>query len=426
MIESLPSLSDNPTVGAMIAQRVSGNSESQKLCGPELALTGGRPKLDREKVWELSYQKRCWYCGTPCDMEAQKCPKCQRGRFEEWTPTKIARFLHISRRTVYRALEEKPEDYKPDALQFVLPTDLEACESIKNWRESIRRSGHLSTMNHVAKMIKAFQGKLVPNWKCHPDRFDLDKAKEFVSAYLDHYKVKKLPHDLRLGVRSFLGSKSIAIPRGMGSQFGLGGEKVGYGNYGHIKLTDQQIDQIQEILKDDLETRLFFNWGIESCARSETIAKTEISKIEPQENGLVIARVYESKTDKPWTKYLLTSKYPHASKTWEEIQAYVKAHPERRYLFLDNESDYRHLEARMSKKLKEVYQALGLTDPYFYDKPIHSLRHIGAHLWLRRTNWDYVLVARIGGWESVQTLIDCYGEMTADVVLQKIMELEKA
>ena len=387
---------------------------------------GGRPKLDREKVWELSYQKRCWYCGIPVQIDAVKCPKCQRARFEAWGKTQIAKFLQISERTVYRALEEKPEDYKPEALQFILPTDLEACESIKNWREGIRRSGSLSTMRRIPPLIKAFEGKLVPNWKCHPDRFDLEKAKEFVSVYLEHCKVKKLPPQLRLSIRSFLASKNIAIPRGMGSQFGLGGEKESYGLYAHIKLTDAQIhDQAQEILKDDLETRTFFNEGVETCARSQTLAKTEVSKIDAEDSGLVTIRVYESKTEKPWTKYLLTNKYSHAMKTWQDIQAYMKQHPDRRFLFLDKESDYQTFEDRISKKLRELYQALGLTDPYFYMKPIHSLRHIGAHLWLRRTKYDYFLVAKIGGWSSVQTLIDCYGELDSEAILQKIKELEK-
>jgi len=390
------------------------------------SVIGGRPKLDRQKVWELSFQKRCWYCGIPVQIDATKCPKCQRARFEPWNKTEIARFLHISERTVYRALEEKPEDYKPDVLQFVLPTDLEACDSIKNWREGIRRSGSLSTMTKVPLLIKAFEGKVLPNWKCHPDRFDLDKAKEFVSVYLEQFKVKKLPPKLRLSIRSFLASKNIAIPRGMGSQFGLGGEKESYGKYAHIKLTDAQIDQAQEILKDDPETRRFFNYGIESCARSQTIAKTEISKIDVEENGLIAIRVYETKTEKPWTKYLLTTKYPHAMKTWQDIQAYMKENPDRRFLFLDKESDYEAFAERICKKLKELYQALGMTDPYFYKKPVHSLRHIGAQLWLRRTKRDYGFVAEVGGWKTIDVLKDCYGGLTPEDMLEKLKELEKA
>jgi len=387
---------------------------------------GGRPRLDREKVWELSYQKRCWYCGIPVQIDAVKCPKCQRARFEPWSKVEIAKYLHMGERTVYSILQEKPEDYKPEALQFVLPTDLEACESIKEWREGIRRSGSLTTMHIVSLLIKAFQGKIVPNWKCHPDRFDLEKAKEFVSLYLEQFKVKKVPRHFRQAIRSFLASKNIAIPRGMGSQFGLGGEKESYGQYAHIKLTDAQIDQAQEILKDDLETRTFFNYGIESCARSQTLAKTEISKIDVEENQLIAIRVFESKTEKPWTKYLLTTKYPHAMQTWQDIQAYMKAHPNRRFLFLDKESDYQAFEDRICKNLKELYQTLGLTDPYFYMKPIHSLRHIGAQLWLRRTKRDYGFVAEVGGWKTIDVLKDCYGGLTPEDMLEKLRELEKA
>jgi len=388
---------------------------------------GGRPRLDRDKVWELLHQKRCWYCDTPVAMDAEKCGRCGKGRFEAWTPTEIARYLKMGRASVYRIIEEMPKDYKPEILDYTLPTDLENCESIQNWRSMIKASGHLSTLTRVPPIIKICKGEIAKGFKCHPDRFDLEKAKQFVSIYLEEHKdKKKLSHQLRLGIRSFFASKNIAIPRGFGQQLGLGGEKESFGKYGHIKLSDDQIDQIRDFLSDDPETLLFFDAGIEWCTRAETIARTEISKIE-RVDGLVQIRVYESKTDKTWMKYLLTTKYPHAKETADELEAYMKEHSDRKpYLFLDREEDSDKFQARMCQKLREAYEAIGLNDPYFYKRPIHSLRHIGAHLWLRRTNWDYVLVAKIGGWDDVQTLIDCYGEMTADVVLQKIMELEKA
>jgi len=386
---------------------------------------GGRPRLEREKVWELSKQKRCWYCGTPCEMEADKCPKCRKGRFEPWGITEIAKFLKMSRSTVYRAIEEMPKDYKPEVVEFVLPTDLESCESIQNWKRGIQLSGHLSAFKNLPVFKKICQGVILQGFKCHPDKFDLEKMQQFVSAYLEEKKVKKLPRQFRMAMRSFLASRGMAIPRGAGSQYGVSGEKDSYGEYGHIKLSDDQIDQMRDYLSDNLEALFFFDYGIETCARAQTIVNTEISKIE-KTNGLIQIRVLESKTQKQWTKYLLTTKYSHAKDTAQELEAYTKAHPQRRLLFLDEGQTYREFEQKICKKLKEAYEAIGVTDPYFYKKPIHSLRHIGAHLWLRRTKYDYVLVAKIGGWEDVQTLIDCYGEMTADVVLQKILELERA
>ena len=74
--------------------------------------------------------------------------------------------------------------------------------------------------------------------------------------------------------------------------------------------------------------------------------------------------------------------------------------------------------------MKEVYRKIGITEQYFYSHPIHALRHAGAIRLLELTDWNYELVARLGGWTNAQTLRDCYGAMPEEVVLRVVSRLE--
>ena len=76
----------------------------------------GRPKVDRDAIWNLYSQKECYFCGKLNLAEAEKCSSCGKRRFKPMTPTKIARRLAISIPTVYRALKEKPEQFQPSQI----------------------------------------------------------------------------------------------------------------------------------------------------------------------------------------------------------------------------------------------------------------------------------------------------------------------
>ena len=46
---------------------------------------------------------------------------------------------------------------------------------------------------------------------------------------------------------------------------------------------------------------------------------------------------------------------------------------------------------------------------YWIDRSIHSLRHIFAQLWLRKSKWNFGVVADRGHWETLDTLKKHYG-----------------
>ena len=77
--------------------------------------------------------------------------------------------------------------------------------------------------------------------------------------------------------------------------------------------------------------------------------------------------------------------------------------------------------ANLQKLFKKCYNDVGLSDPYWRLRPFHSIRHIFAHYWLRKTNFNYEQVAKQGHWGATTELKRSYGQLPnelfyADVV----------
>lgn len=82
----------------------------------------------------------------------------------------------------------------------------------------------------------------------------------------------------------------------------------------------------------------------------------------------------------------------------------------------------REFQSMISKSLSEVYRHLGKTNDYFFNHPTHVLRHIGAHYWLSKKDYNYGLVAEIGGWNTIDELKKSYGLIPPEKILEIIEE----
>jgi hypothetical protein len=70
--------------------------------------------------------------------------------------------------------------------------------------------------------------------------------------------------------------------------------------------------------------------------------------------------------------------------------------------------------------LRHCYEVAGLEDTFFYDRPIHSLRHVFAHYWLKKSGYDYNLVMKLGHWNNQKLLEGSYGKMDPAFLQNKI------
>jgi len=402
----------------------------------------------------------------------------------------IAKKYKVDKSSVQRLLADCGQ-WKEQIIEYVMyrdhvvPKDFRSYKSIQNWIDQIYRSGHLSALVHIPVMewictggrVSRKVGKKprwsIPEFTCNPDKFDLEEAQRFITLYLKKYNATSAPKRARMAIRHFLASKNMALPRGFGAQYGLSGEKISYGKYAHIKLSEEQIALAREIIRKDLENRrivlddydaetrakirmlieklkkrkgsidlkkevskgfdsgfdLAFELGITTCARAFALCSIPISRIR-KEGNLNILEVFEPKVKegdkylgrigKWWRKYVNSSLY-------EKIMEFVEKYPQRVMLFVDGntKSAVDRYADILGNYLKTVYYRLGLKEEYFYKKPLHSLRHIGAHRLLKLTDYNYDIVARLGGWKTAQIVKDCYGAMPEDVIIQVISKLNQ-
>ena len=60
---------------------------------------------------------------------------------------------------------------------------------------------------------------------------------------------------------------------------------------------------------------------------------------------------------------------------------------------------------------------------YWARKPMHSIRHIFAQTWLRKSKWNFGLVSLFGHWKIIDTLKLHYGERNDDTAIEQMMDL---
>jgi predicted transcriptional regulator len=226
-----------------------------------------------------------------------------------------------------------------------------------------------------------------------------------------------------MAVRNFCAVNGVSIPPKINGV--LSGKKQGYAKYSHVKLSFEKIDECVKLLGGKYgyaskEQALFVFYYL-TCARKQAGLDVKVHTITLHESGWVTCRVYESKTDQTYTK-LIPNDNPHQ----QIFLDYMKKREGCKYLFGDSVEELNKTYDLLPSIFEEIYRLAGIKEEYFYIMQVHALRHVGAHYWLNRTNYNHVIVSRIGGWKSVQTLIDCYGQPDEDYIIQFLTNNHKS
>jgi hypothetical protein len=200
---------------------------------------------------------------------------------------------------------------------------------------------------------------------------------------------------------------------------GVMSQKVpNYGKYADIRLTDAELEKADRFIKErwglDSDIYRWFWVGIESCSRFEALYNMNLDYTRHTgKTGKItyIMTAYESKTrhikDGKWIKYI------RRADTQKSLDLIKSRNGTRIY----ETNTYRHtFRIKITQTLIEIYRHLGKKD-YFENHPTHALRHVGAHYWLAKKNYNYGFVALIGGWNTIDELRKSYGEMPPDKVL---------
>jgi len=221
-----------------------------------------------------------------------------------------------------------------------------------------------------------------------------------------------------MACRSFSSYNGVAIPK-LPPDHILSGKKVGFGQYAHIRMSFKQINSCVESLKkqfgvDSFEVASFVFYYL-TGTRNKSLFPIKTASCEVAENGWITCRVYESKQFTTWKKFI-----PNDNPHYEIMQNWIEKRKQQHkpYLFSEDGTATEGFVKNLLNNFKGIYEENGLVEEYFVGHAIHCLRHVAAHYWLDRTGLSHGAVAKIVGWKDVQTLIQCYGEITDNQIFK--------
>lgn len=221
------------------------------------------------------------------------------------------------------------------------------------------------------------------------------------------------------GVRDFCRYYGMNWPRGTS---GIMSQKVpNHGKYSDIRLTGEELKKADDFIKKnwglDSDVYRWFWIGIESCARFSALYPMSLDytkHVSTSKKTTYIMTAFETKTRHikggKWLKYITrcdTQKSIDLLKDRGGSRIYESALPKYRFHIM------------ISDQLKQIYHHLG-KGTYFQSRPSHALRHIGAHYWLSKTDYNFGLIAEIGGWNTIDELKKSYGQIPPEKILEVI------
>ena len=365
----------------------------------------------------------------------------------------IAKHIGISRMQVY--------NYKLLAIKYEkIPVDDNGKEIISQTTQLLRDYAYIEKNQFASDpLVKEWildlrtrkQGNPVKTWKnqvsslynlcnsckINPEQLLIDKKttetiiKNWSELYVNEetsqkYKINTVNpqnaiHTKVMTTRSFCGFYGITWPKGTSGI--MSGRTIGHGKYPDIRLSLDELEQANQYIKKrwglDSDIYRIFWVGVESCARKTALLDMKCEWIKhkdaDKEKTIFLMTVFESKTshikDGKWRKYI----------TREETQHSLQIHKNKGFVRIwIHTGTNKPTQDMIREQLREIYSHLGKQDAYYYRNPFHTLRHIGAHYWLEKTQYNYGFVAKIGGWHTIDELKTSYGEMPSEFVIDMI------
>ena len=293
-------------------------------------------------------------------------------------------------------------------------------EQVRSWRARLRsvesvcntcgiRPKNLLVSKKQTEIILRQYVKMYRQGNAVMDKRGTKKAEDIISA--TYHRVQ--------GIRDFCRYHGMSWPRGVN---GIMSQKVpNHGKYSDIRLTNDELNRADCFIKEqfgiDSDIYRWFWIGIESCARLGALYNMSLDytkHVSPSNKTTYIMTAFETKTKHikggKWVKYITredTQKSIDLLKSRGNSKIYESEFPKYRF------------HSMISNQLKQVYSHLG-KNSYFQDRPNHVLRHIGAHYWLSKTDYNFGLIAEVGGWNTIDELKKSYGQIPPEKILEII------
>lgn len=221
------------------------------------------------------------------------------------------------------------------------------------------------------------------------------------------------------GIRDFCSFYDITWKKGT---TGIMSQKVpGHGKYADIRFSEKEFDEADKFIKKkwglDSDIYRWFWIGVETCARLNALYHMKNDyEIHETSSGktIYVMTAFETKTmhirGGKWKKFI----------TREDTQKSIDLLRSRGITRIHESAYKQKFQREMNEKLIQVYNHLGKNNPYFSRHATHTLRHLGAHYWLSRTDYNYGIISEVGGWNTIDELKKSYGQIPPERILEII------
>jgi len=365
-------------------------------------------------------------------------------------PAEIAKVIGLGRQSVYnyiQKLSERGDVVRLSSGHFFLPKSngfrefsklhkITSDPLVTEWMDDLitRRQGlplktwktRLRSLETVCNTCKVVPSDLIVSAK-KTEKIMRTFAKYFQNGDLVRANSGLKPEGMNTtvyikvqAIRDFCSFYDITWRRGVK---GVMSQKIiNHGKYADIRFTSEEFDMADRFIKErwglDSDVYRWFWVGVESCARSNALfhMKNNWTKIKTKSGSTVfLMSVIESKTEDirggKWTKFITR---PDTQKSLELLR---ERNCDR---IFESKLPETLFKRRIVRLIYEIYRHLGKTDSYYQHHPSHALRHLGAHYWLAKTNYNYGIIAEVGGWHTIDELKKSYGQIPPEKILEII------
>ena len=336
------------------------------------------------------------------------------------SPSKIAAWI-LNRRNEERTPESVTmwfkdhldvyEELKKEIIQG-LPTEKQAVDlsiyengnfkelpSVQNWIKemtirNVKPESIHSFVSYIKRVCKGEiqKGVVIENWSLkHPDRLTMQDAKDFL------FEIKK--HGIksrgwRLALRNFFTSQDKVV-----KSHEISGElEEDAGQYADMFVSKEKLYRILDWVKArNLTAYLACKFAYKTASRLTATLEADGQFINAEEHTVTVFEKSVSRKAKKRVPKLIPEDL------WPEL-------PKQGKLFDITEEE---LNGLLREAFKEIIPEMANRIPF----PFHFWRHMFAQHMLRKTNWNFGIVAKLGNW-STEALERYYGKIPHEVVVE--------
>lgn len=268
----------------------------------------------------------------------------------------------------------------------------------------------------------------------HPDKLTIDR--ETIESHFSKFEgIWEKVHPGKTTERYAKALRKFAKYQGIDlkDSTAIPGSSQSKGDYATVHLSDDEFTKGLKFFEENADYEFVVCFGLfhEIFARPDMMWKwTPNVEIQYKDVGnesyeYGSCRVFENKQDKYYDKLILD---PRVLSMAKELNPNAPLIPKEHRL---------GMERAMSQALREFYMDIGKIDratvedaqnkgiqPFdkgqpgwlYYNRPIYTLRHSAATMWVRRLNYNVGLVAAMG-WEDPKTLTTFYARTTTNNIM---------